>query len=222
MSVNNTNLKAIKAVLWDFGGVLTTSPFEAFNRFEVNSGLPKDIIRTINSTNPDTNAWAQLESASIQVDEFDNIFAAEAKALGHEIRGRQVLALLSGDVRIDMVNALKKIKTKFQVACITNNVKTGTGPGMATDSKRVQGVAAVMELFDLVVESSKVGVRKPDPKIYQLTCESIGVSADECVFLDDLGINLKPAKALGMRTIKVVDPESAIAELEGHLDMKLS
>jgi putative hydrolase of the HAD superfamily len=222
MSVNNTNLKAIKAVLWDFGGVLTTSPFEAFNRFEVNSGLPKDIIRTINSTNPDTNAWAQLESASIQVDEFDNIFAAEAKALGHEIRGRQVLALLSGDVRIDMVNALKKIKTKFQVACITNNVKTGTGPGMATDSKRVQGVAAVMELFDLVVESSKVGVRKPDPKIYQCTCESIGVSADECVFLDDLGINLKPAKALGMRTIKVVDPESAIAELEGHLDMKLS
>jgi putative hydrolase of the HAD superfamily len=222
MSVNNSNPKAIKAVLWDFGGVLTTSPFEAFNRFEIENGFPKDIIRTINSTNPDTNAWAQLESASIQVDEFDETFAAEAKTLGHEIRGRQVLALLSGDIRPAMVDALKKIKTSYQVACITNNVKTGTGPGMASDSKRAQGVAAVMELFDLVVESSKVGVRKPDPKIYQFTCESIGVSPDECVFLDDLGINLKPAKTLGMRTIKVVDPETAIAELEGHLKMKLS
>ena len=218
--MNNSTPKAIKAVLWDFGGVLTTSPFEAFNRFEVERGLPKDIIRTINSTDPDTNAWAQLESASIQVDEFDETFAAEANALGHNIRGRQVLALLSGDIRPAMVNALKKIKKKYQVACITNNVKTGTGPGMASDSKRAQGVSAVMELFDLVVESSKVGVRKPDPKIYQFTCESIGVSPDECLFLDDLGINLKPAKALGMRTIKVVDPETAIAELEGHLDMK--
>lgn len=218
--MNNSNPKAIKAVLWDFGGVLTTSPFEAFNRFEIESDLPKDIIRTINSTNPDSNAWAQLESASIAVDEFDETFAAEAKALGHEIRGRQVLALLSGDIRPAMVNALKKIKTQYQVACITNNVKTGTGPGMASDSKRAQGVADVMALFDLVVESSKVGVRKPNPKIYQFTCESIGVSPDECLFLDDLGINLKPARALGMRTIKVVDPETAIAELESQLDMK--
>jgi len=221
MSVNNSNQKAIKAVLWDFGGVLTTSPFEAFNRFEIEQGIPKDTIRKINSTNPDSNAWAQLESASIQVDEFDETFATEARALGFEIRGQQVLALLSGDIRPGMVNALKTIKTTHKVACITNNVKTGTGPGMAQDAARAKGVADVMALFDLVVESSKVGVRKPNPKIYEFTCESIGVSPDQCLFLDDLGINLKPAKLLGMRTIKVIDPDIAIAELEKHLDMKL-
>ncbi len=222
MSVNNSSQKKIKAVLWDFGGVLTTSPFEAFNRFEAENGFPKDIIRTINSTNPDTNAWAQLESASILVDEFDATFATEASALGYEIRGRQVLALLSGDIRPNMVKTLKKIKAEHQVACITNNVKTGTGPGMAQDTAKAQGVADVMALFDLVVESSKVGVRKPNPKIYQFTCDSIVVAPDECLFLDDLGINLKPAKALGMRTIKVIDPATAIAELENHLEMTLT
>jgi len=222
MSANNSNQKSIKAVLWDFGGVLTTSPFEAFNRFEAEYGLPKDTIRKINSTNPDTNAWAQLESASIQVDEFDETFANEARALGYDIRGHQVLALLSGDIRPEMVRVLKQIKTTHQVACITNNIKTGTGPGMARDAEKAKGVAAVMALFDLVVESSKVGVRKPDPKIYKFTCESIGVSPDECLFIDDLGINLKPAKLLGMRTIKVIDPDTAIAELEHHLDMELA
>ena len=106
MSANNSVQKEIKAVLWDFGGLLTTSPFQAFNRFEAENGFPKDIIRTINSTNPDTNAWAQLESAAILVDEFDSTFADEAKALGYEIRGRDVLALLSGDIRPNMVKAL--------------------------------------------------------------------------------------------------------------------
>ncbi|MBT3709217.1 MAG: HAD family hydrolase, partial [Gammaproteobacteria bacterium] len=118
MSANNSVQKEIKAVLWDFGGVLTTSPFEAFNRFEAENGFPKDIIRTINSTNPDTNAWAQLESAAILVDEFDSTFADEAKALGYEIRGRDVLALLSGDIRPNMVKALEIIKQRHQVACI--------------------------------------------------------------------------------------------------------
>jgi putative hydrolase of the HAD superfamily len=222
MSANNSVRKKIKAVLWDFGGVLTTSPFEAFNRFEAENGFPKDIIRTINSTNPDTNAWAQLESAAILVDEFDSTFADEAKALGYEIRGRDVLALLSGDIRPNMVKALEIIKQSHQVACITNNVKTGTGPGMARNAKKAQSVADVMAMFDLVVESSKVGYRKPNPKIYQFTCESIGVTPDECLFLDDLGINLKPAKAMGMRTIKVVNAEDAISELENHLELTLT
>ena len=170
MSANNSVQKEIKAVLWDFGGVLTTSPFEAFNRFEAENGFPKDIIRTINSTNHDTNAWAQLESAAILVDEFDSTFADEAKALGYEIRGRDVLALLSGYIRPNMVKALEIIKQSHQVACITNNVKTGTGPGMARNAKKAQSVADVMAMFDLVVESSKVGYRKPNPKIYQFTC----------------------------------------------------
>ncbi len=222
MSANNSVQKEIKAVLWDFGGVLTTSPFEAFNRFEAQNGFPKDTIRTINSTNPDTNAWAQLESATILVDEFDTTFADEARALGHEIRGRDVLALLSGDVRPNMVKALEIIKQTHQVACITNNVKTGTGPGMARNAQKAQRVADVMAMFDLVVESSKVGYRKPNPKIYKFTCESIGVTPDECLFLDDLGINLKPAKAMGMRTIKVVNAENAISELENHLGLTLT
>jgi len=222
MSANNSVQKEIKAVLWDFGGVLTTSPFEAFNRFEAQNGFPKDTIRTINSTNPDTNAWAQLESAAILVDEFDTTFADEARALGHEIRGRDVLALLSGDVRPNMVKALEIIKQTHQVACITNNVKTGTGPGMARNAQKAQRVADVMAMFDLVVESSKVGYRKPNPKIYKFTCESIGVTPDECLFLDDLGINLKPAKAMGMRTIKVVNAENAISELENHLGLTLT
>ena len=222
MSANNSVQTEIKAVLWDFGGVLTTSPFEAFNRFEAENGFPKDIIRTINSTNPDTNAWAQLESAAILVDEFDSTFADEAKALGYEIRGRDVLALLSGDIRPNMVKALEIIKQSHQVACITNNVKTGTGPGMARNENKAQSIADVMALFDLVVESSKVGYRKPNPKIYQFTCESIGVTPDECLFLDDLGINLKPAKAMGMRTIKVVNAENAISELENHLELTLT
>jgi putative hydrolase of the HAD superfamily len=121
-----------------------------------------------------------------------------------------------------MVKALEIIKQSHQVACITNNVKTGTGPGMARNAKKAQSVADVMAMFDLVVESSKVGYRKPNPKIYQFTCESIGVTPDECLFLDDLGINLKPAKAMGMRTIKVVNAENAISELENHLELTLT
>ncbi len=203
----------IQAVLWDFGGVLTTSPFEAFNRFEAERGLPKDFIRTINATNPETNAWAQFESSAISLDEFDTAFAREAAAQGHEVTGSEVVALLSGDVRPRMVEMLKLCKANFSVACITNNVKSGQGPGMARDSVRASAVEEVMSLFDLVVESSVEGIRKPNPAIYELTCERLGVLPDQAVFLDDLGINLKPARALGMQTIKVLDENQAIEAL---------
>lgn len=203
----------IDAVLWDFGGVLTTSPFEAFNRFEAERGLPRDIIRTINATNPETNAWARFESSAISLTEFDSAFAEEAAARGHEVRGSEVVALLSGDVRQRMVEMLKLCKGSFSVACITNNVKSGQGPGMARDPERAAAVQAVMALFDLVVESSIEGIRKPDPAIYQLTCERLNVAPERTVFLDDLGINLKPARALGMRTIKVLNEAQAIDAL---------
>ncbi len=203
----------IDAVLWDFGGVITTSPFEAFNRLEAERGIPKDFIRGINATNPKSNAWAQFESNTVSLDEFDELFARESAAAGHSIRGKEVIALLSGDVRPRMVDALKLCKAHFKIACITNNVKAGEGPGMSRDAVKAQAVAEVMALFDLVVESSVEGVRKPDPAIYALTCERLGIDSSRAVFLDDLGINLKPAKAMGMQTIKVLSTDQAIAAL---------
>lgn len=203
----------IEAVLWDFGGVLTTSPFEAFNRYEVQRQLPSDFIRSINATNPETNAWAQFESSQIDLDEFDTAFAEESAAAGHLIGGRDVVALLSGELRPRMVNVLSLCKQHFKVACITNNIKSGIGPGMANGNAKAEAVRDVMEIFDLVVESSVEGIRKPNPQIYTLTCERLGITPDAMVFLDDLGINLKPARALGMHTIKVLNETQAIGEL---------
>ena len=210
-----------KAVLWDFGGVITSSPFEAFNRFEANNNLPADIIRSINSTNPDNNAWAQLESSTISVDEFDELFASEALGKGHDIRGKQVLALLAGDIRPEMVKALRLIKETQLVGCITNNVNTGAGPGMAKSESKAAAIADIMSLFEVVIESSKVGMRKPDPKIYELACNEMAIEPAEAIYLDDLGINLKPARALGMSTIKVFSAAQAIDDLEQQLGLTL-
>ena len=211
----------VKAVIWDFGGVLTTSPFEAFNRFEAERGLPADFIRKVNSTNPDTNAWALFERSDITLTEFDEMFAKEATALGGSVTGREVVALLSGDLRPEMVTALKRCKEEFTVGCITNNVSAGEGAGMARTEAKAAAVADVMTLFDHVIESSKIGIRKPDPRIYEMACETLGVEASQSVYLDDLGINLKPAKALGMTTIKVLTAEQALTDLETAVGFSL-
>lgn len=213
--------KDVKAVIWDFGGVLTASPFEAFNRYEAQHGLPKDFIRNINATNPDGNAWAQFEAAKVTLDEFDRLFEAESRAQGFPVGGRRVIELLSGAVRPRMVEALRRCKEHFKVACITNNVKSGGGPAMAAGEGRRQQTDAVMALFDLVVESSVEGVRKPNPAIYELTCRRLGVAPCACVFLDDLGVNLKPARALGMATIKVVAESQALRELAAATRLEL-
>ena len=210
-----------KAVLWDFGGVITSSPFEAFNQFEADNNLPSDIIRSINATNPDNNAWAQLESSTISVDEFDELFASEALEKGHVISGKQVLALLSGGIRPEMVKALRVIKETRSIGCITNNVNTGAGPGMAKSESKAEAIADIMSLFEIVIESSKVGMRKPDPRIYELACKEMGIDPSEAIYLDDLGINLKPARALGMSTIKVLSAGQAIDELEQQLGLSL-
>ena len=97
----------IEAVIWDFGGVITTSPFEAFARFERERGLPADIIRRTNANNHWHNAWARFERAEVDVETFDQLFAAESQALGAEVRGKEVLPLLAGDLRPEMVEALR-------------------------------------------------------------------------------------------------------------------
>lgn len=207
----------IQAVLWDFGGVILSSPFEAFNRYESANGLPMDFIRSVNTSNPHDNAWAKLERSDVTPDEFDGLFAAESAALGHRVPGRDVLALLSGEVRSEMVTALDKvIAAGYATACLTNNV---VSDDTATQAR--PDVAAVMAKFDHVVESSKVGVRKPEPRFYEIACELVGAAPAQCVFLDDLGINLKPAKAMGMTTIKVADAAGAIIDLEATLALSL-
>ena len=207
----------IQAVLWDFGGVLTTSPFDAFNRYEAENGIPKDFIRGINATNPEHNAWAKLESSAISLAQFDTEFELESRAAGHSIRGQSVIDLLSGDLRPRMVQVLTACKQRFKVACLTNNVKSGEGPGMARSSERANQMQRVMELFDLVLESSKEGIRKPNPAFYLRACERLRIKPNQAVFLDDLGINLKPAKELGMTTIKVTSENQAIADLSNVL-----
>jgi putative hydrolase of the HAD superfamily len=203
----------VEAVIWDFGGVFTTSPFEAFNRYEAARGLPPNHIRTVNATNPLENAWALFEQNKIDAVGFDRLFCEESKALGHDVRGADVLPLLSGDIRPGMVAALKACKARFKVGCITNNVMTGTGAGMASTSEKATAVAGIMALFDAVIESSKVGVRKPDPRIYEMMCELLDVKPEACVYLDDLGVNCKPAAQLGMTAIKVQGEAQALAAL---------
>jgi putative hydrolase of the HAD superfamily len=201
-------------VIFDFGGVVTSSPFEAFARIERERGLPHDFIRRINATDPDSNAWAQFERAEIDARGFDERFAAEARALGHELRGEDVLAVLAGDIRPRMVHALDWLKREgYHIGCITNNVPAGEGAGMARTSEKAAAVAAVMARFDHVVESSKIGIRKPDPRIYAMMCETLNKRPDQCVYLDDLGINCKPAAALGMIAIKVNGEGQALDDL---------
>jgi putative hydrolase of the HAD superfamily len=210
------------AVLWDFGGVILSSPFEAFNRFEDARSLPRDFIRQVNATNPHANAWARLERTEITPEEFDAAFAEEARALGQDVRGSDVLALLAGEVRPEMVRALDRVREEgYRTACLTNNVVNKVIEGAEEADPRAVEIAGIMARFDVIVESSKVGIRKPEPRFYEIACELLGVTPPECVFLDDLGINLKPAAAMGMATIKVLSAEQAISELEIALGASL-
>lgn len=197
----------IKAVLFDLGGVLTTGPFEGFARYEREAGLPRGLIRRMNSTNPDANAWARFERGEVDFAGFCELFVAEGRALGHEVDPVEVMSAIRGDVRPEMLEAVRFCKSQFQTAALTNNFAS------AEHERSTDAIGSFSELFDVVIESSRVGVRKPDPRFYQLACEALGVEPAESVFLDDLGINLKPARAMGMRTIKVVTGHQAVAEL---------
>ncbi|UGV28825.1 HAD family hydrolase [Rhodopseudomonas boonkerdii] len=206
-------------MIFDFGGVITSSPFEAFAHYEQTHNLPKDIIRRTNALNHHENAWAKFERAELDIDAFDTLFADESKALGAEVRGREVVKLLKGEIRPEMVEALRRIKQSFKTGCITNNLPANA---MGSTDGRALYVAEVMVLFDHVIESAKIGLRKPDPRIYTMMTEKLGVDPKTCVYLDDLGVNLKPARDLGMRTIKVTGAAQALAELEAATGLKLT
>ncbi len=207
----------IAAVIWDFGGVLTDSPFVAFNRYEQENGLPENFLRGVNARNHLENAWARFERNEIDLNQFDSAFREESAALGYPVDGKDVIPLLAGNLRQPMVSALEACKARLKVGCITNNVAAGSRPASiedADDGGLVDSEARVFALFDHVIESSRAGLRKPHPQIYQMACDALGVAPANAVYLDDLGVNLKPARDIGMTTIKVADPDVALEELE--------
>ena len=202
----------VRAVVFDLGGVITESPLDGFAAYEVAAGLPDGLIRRLNSTDPHTNAWARFERGELDVAGFTDAFEAEARAAGHRVDAARVLgALRSPAVRPSMVEAVRRLRAAgLPVGLLSNNVRP---------MERTGGLGELLALFDAVVESSVEGVRKPEPEIYRraLARLSAAVGAElgftDCAYLDDLGVNLKPARALGMHTIKVVDPAPALAEL---------
>ena len=206
----------IQAVIWDFGGVISSSPFESFRRFELERGLPPDFLRRVNAANHHDNAWARFERNEIDLQGFDQAFSDECAALGHAVRGREVIELLGGTIRPAMVEALRRLRPRLKIGLITNNVASPDSTGL-----NPSGRDAVLTLFHEVIESSKAGIRKPDPAIYRLMCQALGVAPENAVFLDDLGVNLKPARQMGMHTIKVEDPDTALQQLEALVGFAL-
>jgi putative hydrolase of the HAD superfamily len=205
----------ITAVLFDFGGVITTGPFGAFERYEQTHGLPAGHIRSVNAANHLDNAWARLERNELSFDEFCHAFGAETEAAGGRVDARELFAQLAGELRPEMVEAVRRCAARFKTGLLTNNFVSplaSEGPSAMSD---------VLALFDTVVESSVVGVRKPDERFYVLACDALDIEPPQAVFLDDLGVNLKPARALGMTTIKVTEPGRALDELEAVLRIAL-
>lgn len=204
----------IKAVIWDVGGVLTTSPVQSIRRFEKATGLPDGALRPLLASHE--GAWSRLEKSEMTPLEFALAFENEAAELGLAVDGTAFLGAFFGEleVREEMVVVVRALRGKKLLCAITNNVGR-------EDPPERPGPLPLDDLFDVVIESSKVGVRKPDPRIYMLACERLHVSPPEAVFLDDFGVNLKAARALGMTTIKVDETTSAIDELESALGFDL-
>ena len=201
----------VSAVVFDLGGVITESPMTAFAAYEAEAGLPAGLVRRLNSTDPDTNAWARYERNELDVAGFTAAFEAEALAAGHTVSAARVLEGLRGELRPEMVAAVRRLKEAgLPIGLLSNNV---------APMERTGELGELLALFDAIVESSVEGVRKPEPEIYRRALtrlsEAVGrpIEAGDCAYLDDLGINLKPARALGFATIKVVEPGPALAEL---------
>jgi putative hydrolase of the HAD superfamily len=203
---------AFRAVVFDLGGVVFPSPFEAFDEYDHAAGLSPGSVRALIRTSSETGAWASLERGALSMDEFFAALELEAEAAGFRLDARILMDGIGARFgpRPEMLHAIARIRAHgLRSAALTNNWATPDGrssPGGVGDLA-----------FDVVVESAVEGLRKPDPKIYLLVLDRLGVDAAESIFLDDLGINLKPARELGMTTIKVTDSVAALAELERHL-----
>jgi putative hydrolase of the HAD superfamily len=204
------------AVLFDLGGVVFPSPFEAFDRYDERAGLQVGFTRALIRTSSETGAWAALERGEVTMTEFFIALEQEAAELGETVDAARIMATIGEESgpRPEMLEAIVRLRrANFRVGALTNN--------WANDSNGPRSPGDRDDLFDVMIESSKVGLRKPDPRIYTLALDQLGVGAHETVFLDDLGINLKPAREMGMTTIKVVDHHTALGELEAVLGLTL-
>jgi putative hydrolase of the HAD superfamily len=205
-----------EAVIFDLGGVVYPSPFEAFDAYDVDAGLAPGTVRALIKTSSETGAWAALERGELAMDEFFRLLGAEATAAGFELDAARLMEMVGRGFgpRPAMARAVTRIREAgLRTAALTNNWP-----------RPEDGVAAVNGNglgFDVVIESAVVGLRKPDPRIYELVLRELEVAATATVFLDDLGINLKPARAMGMTTIKVTDPHHALAELASALGIEV-
>jgi putative hydrolase of the HAD superfamily len=208
---------AYRAVIFDLGGVVFPSPFEAFDAYDLDHALEKGTVRALIRRSSETGAWASLERGESSMDEFVVALEVEARDAGFVLDARRLMGLTGGSAgpRPEMTRAIERIRAHgLRTAALTNNwadAQQRPSPNGVHDSG----------LFDVVVESSAEGLRKPDPRIYSLALARLNVRASEAVFLDDLGINLKPARAMGMTTIKVIDPADALAELGALLGLPL-
>lgn len=213
-----------KAVIFDFGGVFTTSPVENFAIYEEKHGLPDRFIGGVIKSHLHDGAFARFERAEIGLEAFDGLFAEETRAAGFEIRGRELVALLDVALKPEMIAALRAVKRAgLSTGCITNNFPSVESNGSPRKAERSATLAVIFTDFDHIIESSKAGVRKPEPRIYEMMLEALELPASACIFLDDLGVNLKPAQAMGMTTIKVPfgDVTPAIDELGAFLSLTL-
>jgi putative hydrolase of the HAD superfamily len=206
-----------QAVVFDLGGVVYASPLDVFRAYERDHGLPDRFLSEVVLADPDHGAWSRLERGELSFDEFCDAFDAECAVRGGTVAARDLMAAVGAGIeaRPAMVGAIGSIRRHgLKTAVLTNN-----WAGDPTDNDRV---SALGDWFDVVVESAVEGLRKPDPRIYRLVCERLEVEPAATVFLDDLGANLKPARELGMTTIKVAEPDAALAELESVLGFELA
>jgi epoxide hydrolase-like predicted phosphatase len=206
---------SFRAVIFDLGGVVLDSPLHAIAAYERELGIPAGFVnRVVVDTGP-SGAWSRLERGELSRPAFEQAFEAECRSAGHTLSASTMMERIAlCGPRPRMLEAIAKIRgSGRQVAALTNNW-AHEGGGSETELLR--------EHFDVFVESSKLGLRKPDPRIYAVACEALGVEPREAVFLDDIGRNLKAARELGMTTIKVETEGRALEELARHLQLALA
>jgi len=202
-----------RAVLFDLGGVVVGSPLHAITAYEQELGIPLGSVNRVVIGTGQDGAWSRLERGELTLEPFYEAFERECEAAGTPLSARTLMIRVAGATvpRPAMLEAIRRIRAQGLIAAaITNNWIAEEG-----------SAGALGHLFDLVVESAVEGIRKPDPRIYEAACARLGIAPGEAVFLDDIGTNLKTAKRLGMTTIKVTDPDAALAELEGMLGFPL-